>query len=174
MLKLRAARLTLISNDAGLAALQLEDMQAFCRRMEAPAPSAWPPEPFDGGALQWVSAALSADRDGEGWYGWILVDEPGEGAPRRIVGAAALIGRPDDEGEVELGFGILPEARGEGFAGEAIRALKQWALAHGAVRVIVHCDASDDLSLKTLASSGFEDTLTPPYPGVARWAAVAA
>ena len=95
-------------------------------------------------------------------------------ASRRVgVGVAALIGRPDDDGDVELAFGIVPEFRGRGFSGEAVRALAAWAIAHGAARVIVHCDAEDVGATQVLRKNGFADTGEPPYPGVARWALAA-
>ncbi len=96
-----------------------------------------------------------------------------ESSPPRITGAAALIGRPDEEGDVELAFGVTPEFKGYGYSGEAIRALSHWALANGAKRVLAHLDAEDGIVAQTLRTSGFFDTCEPPYPGVARYALAA-
>jgi ribosomal-protein-alanine N-acetyltransferase len=87
-----------------------------------------------------------------------------------LVGIAALIGRPDEDGEVELAFGLLPEFRGRGFGGETVRALAAWAFENQAKRVIAYLDAEDTGAAHTLAREGFADTGEPPYPGVARWA----
>jgi [ribosomal protein S5]-alanine N-acetyltransferase len=168
MLSLQAPRLTLIANDSTLAALQAEDPARFYQKVGALAASSWPPEPFDAEGLQWVRSALQTDPDGEGWYGWVLLADAGEGR-KKLVGAAVLVGRPDFDGEVELGFGVLPEARGQGFAGEAIQTLVDWALSNGASRVVVHFDAADEASKRMLGKNGFIDSGEIPYPGVARW-----
>lgn len=168
MLSMRGERLTLIANDAALAALQVEDLRGFYTRVGAMEASRWPPEPFDAEGLGWVRSSLQTDPDGEGWYGWVLLADGGRGK-KRLVGAAVLVGRPDFDGEVELGFGLLPEARGQGFAGEAVKAIVDWALANGAERIVVHFAAADASSARTLAKCGFVDTYEQPYPGVARW-----
>lgn len=172
MLRLEASRLTLIANDSTLVALQAENVPEFYRRLEAEGASSWPPEPLDGASLQWLRSGLQTDPDGEGWYGWVLVADTGE-ARRRVVGFAILAGRPDFDGEVELGFGLAPEARGQGLAGEAVKVLVEWGLAHGATRVVAHFDAADQSIKNTLSKTGFVDTSEQPYPGVARWALAA-
>ncbi len=168
MLSIQAPRLTLIANDSTLAALQADDPASFYDKVGALAASSWPPEPFDADGLQWVRSALQTDPDGEGWYGWVLLADAGEGR-KKLVGAAVLVGRPDFDGEVELGFGVLPEARGQGFAGEAIQSLVDWALNNGATRVVVHFAAEDESSKKMLSANGFVDSGEIPYPGVARY-----
>ncbi len=168
MLSMQGERLTLIANDALLAKLQVEDLSGFYARVGALEASTWPPEPFDHEGLGWVRSSLQTDPDGEGWYGWVLLAEAEEGR-KRLVGAAVLVGRPDFEGEVELGFGLLPEARGQGYAGEAVKVIVDWALQNGAERIIVHFADVDDASKRTLGDCGFIDTQEKPYPGVARW-----
>ncbi len=173
MLSMQGERLTLIANDAALAELQVENVQGFYERIGALAASSWPPEPFDADGLQWVRSSLQTDPDGEGWYGWILLADTGENR-KRLVGAAVLVGRPDFDGEVELGFGLLPEAKGQGFARDAVKAVVDWALSNGAERIIVHFAKDDDGSARTLGHAGFVDTNETPYPGVARWVLAAA
>ncbi|MFH8990678.1 GNAT family N-acetyltransferase [Streptomyces sp. NPDC017940] len=51
-------------------------------------------------------------------------------ADRRAVGALGYHGAPDDEGWVEVGYSLVPEARGNGYATEALRALTTWSLNH--------------------------------------------
>jgi RimJ/RimL family protein N-acetyltransferase len=45
-----------------------------------------------------------------------------------------LKGPPLEAGEVEIGWGIVPEARGQGFATEASRAVIEWAVSVSKVR----------------------------------------
>ena len=174
MLILTAERLALLALDRDLAALQAGSRTAFFNAIAVMHEPLWPPAPFEIGAFDWAAKNLAHDPDGQGWYGWALLANEGERAPPRLVGIAALIGRPDDDGDVELAFGLLPDFRGRGYGSETIRALVKWAFANGAKRVIVHLDAEDLAAARTLARSGFADTREPPYPGVARWALSAA
>lgn len=174
LLILTAERLALLALDRDLAALQAGSRTAFFNAIAVTHEPLWPPAPFELGALEWSASNLAHDPDGQGWYGWALLANEGERAPPRLVGIAALIGRPDEDGDVELAFGLMPDFRGRGFAQETVRALSAWAFANGAGRVIVHLDAEDAHAAHTLAKSGFADTHSPPYPGVARWALSAA
>lgn len=170
MLILTAERIALLALDADLAALQASSRTAFFNAIAVTHEPIWPPTPFETGAFAWAEQNLRHDPEGQGWYGWVLLANEGERAPPRLVGIAALIGRPDEDGDVELAFGLLPEFRGRGYGGETIRTLATWGFANGAKRVIAHLDAEDLNAAHTLAKQGFTDTREPPYPGVARWA----
>ncbi len=174
MLILTAERMSLLALDHELAALQAASRTAFFNAIAVTHEPVWPPAPFEPAAFAWAEENLAHDPEGQGWYGWALLANEGERAPPRLVGIAALIGRPDEDGEVELAFGLLPEFRGRGYGGETIRALATWGFANGAKRVIAHLDAEDINAASTLAKNGFADTGEPPYPGVARWARSAA
>jgi RimJ/RimL family protein N-acetyltransferase len=174
LLILTAGRLALLAFDRDLAALQASSRAAFFNAIAVTHEPTWPPAPFDTPAFEWAEKNLAHDPEGQGWYGWAILANEGERAPPRILGIAALIGRPDDEtGDVELAFGLLPEFRGRGYGGDTVRALSTWAFANGAKRVIVHLDAEDLNAARALEKSGFADTFEPPYPGVARWALAA-
>jgi RimJ/RimL family protein N-acetyltransferase len=170
LLMLTAERLALLALDRDLAALQAGSRAAFFNAIAVMHEPLWPPAPFEAAAFDWSQKNLAHDPDGQGWYGWALLANEGERSPPRLVGIAALIGRPDEDGDVELAFGLLPEYRGRGYGGETVRALASWAFAQGASRVIAHLDAEDVHAAQTLARSGFNETDGAPYPGVARWA----
>jgi RimJ/RimL family protein N-acetyltransferase len=164
----------LLALDKDLAALQAGSRAAFFNAIAVTHEALWPPAPFETAAFEWAAKNLAHDPEGEGWYGWALLANEGERAPPRIVGIAALVGRPDVDGDVELAFGLLPDFRGRGYGGDTVQALCAWAFANGAKRVVVHLDAEDAGAVHMLQRSGFADTNEPPYPGVARWALAAA
>lgn len=170
LLVVTAKRLALLALDQELAALQASSRTAFFNALAVVHEPVWPPAPFEAGAFAWAERHLAHDPEGQGWYGWALLANEGECSPPRIIGIAALIGRPDDEGDVELAFGLLGEFRGRGYGAETVRALTGWALSNGAQRVISHLDAEDVRGAHTLERNGFVDTGEAPYPGVARWA----
>lgn len=170
MLILSAPRLALLAYDRDLAAIQASSRTAFFNAIAVTHEPVWPPAPFEEAAFDWAVKNLAHDAEGQGWYGWALLANEGELSPPRLVGIAALIGRPDEEGDVELAFGVLPEFKGRGYAAEAVGALSAWAVQNGAARVIVHLDAEDFSAQRTLQQTGFLDTGELSYPGVARWA----
>lgn len=173
LLILTAERLALLALDADLATLQAGSRTAFFNAIAVMHEPLWPPAPFEAASFDWSRKGLAHDPQGQGWYGWALLANEGERSPPRLIGIAALIGRPDEEGDVELAFGLMPEYRGRGYGGETVRTLSAWAFANGARRVIAHLDAEDVHAAATLAKSGFADTGEPPYPGVACWAMAA-
>jgi RimJ/RimL family protein N-acetyltransferase len=173
MLFLNAPRMALLALDADLAQLQASSRTAFFNAIAVTHCPVWPPEPFGDVAVAWSLDNLQADPGAEGWYGWLLLANEGEHKPPSIIGGAALVGRPDLDGDVELVIGVRPEFASRGHEREAALALSRWALANGAKRVLVHFDAEEESAAEMFAASGFEDTREPPYPGVARWALTA-
>ncbi|MFI9393562.1 GNAT family N-acetyltransferase [Streptomyces bauhiniae] len=72
------------------------------------------------------------------------------------VGGIGFHGTPDPEGRVEIGYDLVPEARGHGYATEALRALTQWALARDDVHTITATvDPDNPASERVLARAGF-------------------
>ncbi|MFJ8287318.1 GNAT family N-acetyltransferase [Streptomyces griseoluteus] len=72
------------------------------------------------------------------------------------VGGIGFHGAPDSEGRVEIGYDLVPEARGRGYATEAVRALVDWALARDDVHQIVATVHPDNpASERVLARTGF-------------------
>ncbi|MEU6224668.1 GNAT family N-acetyltransferase [Streptomyces sp. NPDC047042] len=52
----------------------------------------------------------------------------------RAVGGMGFHGAPDEDGKAEVGYDLAEQARGNGYATEALRALAGWALARDDVR----------------------------------------
>ncbi len=88
-------------------------------------------------------------------------DQPGHWGPRHIVlgalavGSIGCFGAPVD-GEAEVGFGLVPDARGRGIATEALRGL---AAATDALDVRLRASVAPDnaASLRLLARCGFSE-----------------
>jgi RimJ/RimL family protein N-acetyltransferase len=54
-----------------------------------------------------------------------------------VIGDCGLHGPPDEEGEVEIGYGLAEPFRGRGYGTELARALSDWVLAQPGVRRVV-------------------------------------
>lgn len=91
--------------------------------------------------------------DGPSGYGaWLaLVPATGE-----LIGSVGFIGRPDDAGVIEIGFGVRERFRRQGYCEEMTRALLDWAQSQPAVRsVTAHCDTTNVASQRVLRRLGF-------------------
>jgi RimJ/RimL family protein N-acetyltransferase len=84
-------------------------------------------------AMQADLVKHAVDRGPFGHFQVVLRDED------LVIGDIGFHAPPDDLGEVSIGFGIVPAARGRGFAREALAALLQWTLQQPEVRT-VHAD----------------------------------
>jgi RimJ/RimL family protein N-acetyltransferase len=71
----------------------------------------------------------------------------------KIIGAAGFHGPPQD-GIVEIGYGIVPSARGRGFATAAARGIIDIARANGAKRAIARTETTNPASMKVLTNVG--------------------
>jgi len=81
-----------------------------------------------------------------------------DGAPR-AVGYLNFHAGPDDEGMVEIGYTLLPEARGQGYAIEAVRAAIDWATSvHGVHRIRASIAPDNERSLHLVTKLGFRQT----------------
>jgi RimJ/RimL family protein N-acetyltransferase len=85
-------------------------------------------------------------------HGVALVDR----TEQVVVGNAAFVGPPNDEGEVELAYGVVPSFEGRGYATQAASALTEFALADDSVNtVIAHTLPESNASTRILEKNGF-------------------
>ncbi|MFJ6793416.1 GNAT family N-acetyltransferase [Streptomyces sp. NPDC091268] len=100
--------------------------------------------------------AVKAREDGThrpGWGAYALVRTE----DRRAIGAMGFHAAPDAEGGAEIGYDLVPSARGRGFATHALKALTAWAFAHPGFTELRAVVAEDNTpSHAVLARAGFE------------------
>ena len=143
---MRTDRLTLVALTPYLA---LEDRAKLGLMLGARVPATWPGADFarmlarlaEGGerASQWAEQTRL-----------ILHEED-----RTLIGETGFHGPPDGSGTVEVGYSIVPDYRGQGFAFEATRALIDEALAWpGVCRVTAACLDDNAASRKVLEKLG--------------------
>jgi RimJ/RimL family protein N-acetyltransferase len=85
-------------------------------------------------------------------FGYYQITRQSDGA---AVGGIGFVGPPAG-GWVEIGYGLIPAARGHGYAGEALFALMAIAGGHGIARLHAHTTHDNIASQRTLAHAGFE------------------
>jgi RimJ/RimL family protein N-acetyltransferase len=137
---LKTERLVLIPCRLELVQALMSDRAEAEALIAASIPAEWPLHDL-AEFLPAYAAMLEADPEVLGYGVWLLI----AAEERELVGDAGFIGRPTD-GEIEIGYSILPAKRGRGYATEATAALLQWGLAREDVTRIVAGCAPDNLS----------------------------
>ena len=108
--------------------------------------------PFEGdvGAVGGFLRATAAF--GEQWpFGYYRIIRLSDGC---AVGGAGFKGPPDGDC-VEIGYGLVPSARGHGYAAEAVSALLTVAADNGLLKVIADTTPDNIASQRTLERAGF-------------------
>lgn len=125
------------------------DLTELSSLLGASVPDDWPPETLVD-AIPFFFSRLAADPASSGWNLWYII------SPDRVLaGSCGFAGRPSD-GEAELGYAVLPDFRGRGYATEAAVALVEWAFAHpGVVRVAAQAEPSNLASVRVLEKARF-------------------
>lgn len=74
----------------------------------------------------------------------------------QMVGDICFKGKPDTDGEIEIGYGIYDDFRRKGYMTEAIRAIAEWAFGQAGVKAIVaETEQANFASHKALQNNGF-------------------
>jgi RimJ/RimL family protein N-acetyltransferase len=135
-----------------LARAEIGDRAAFARGLDAVVPENWPPE-MVADALSFFLDLLERNPGWEGWLGWYAV------AGETLVGSVGFKGPPDEEATVEIGYSVLPQFQGKGYATEMAAALIARAAATGQVRRVVAQTTEENApSRRVLAKLGFVST----------------
>ena len=152
----RTARLELLAATLDLIEAELAGPEALGALLGVPVPASWPPGEYDRDALEFFTSRLVAGGPAAlGWYNWYAITRGADGRRESLVAGAGYLGPPLD-GVVEIGYSVVPEARGRGFATEIVQALAERALAvDGVHKVIAHTLVSNTTSQGVLKRSGF-------------------
>jgi len=74
-----------------------------------------------------------------------------------VIGGASFKGPPDEDGVVEIAYGIVPAYEGQGYATEAASALVTFAVERVDVRMIrAHTMPDGNASMRVLVKAGFQ------------------
>jgi ribosomal-protein-alanine N-acetyltransferase len=146
---MRTKRLTLVALTPPLARAALEDRAQLGRMLGARVPPTWPGADF---ARMLPHIAGGGERASLWPEQTRLIVHEGD---RTLIGETGFHGPPDGSGTVEVGYSIVPDYRGQGFAFEATRALIDHALARPDVsRITAACLEDNVASLRVLEKLG--------------------
>jgi RimJ/RimL family protein N-acetyltransferase len=76
------------------------------------------------------------------------------------IGGVGFHGPPDEDGGVTIGYGLVPSARGKGYASEALCALLAFARGQGVSSVAGDADIGNTASQRVMAAAGMRRVAT--------------
>ncbi len=170
--RIDSPRLSLVAATLGHVEAELAGPLHLAALLGADVPASWPPGEYDRNAQEYFRARLAAASPADaGWFGWYAIAAEPSFATPTLVAAAGFLGPPDADGTAEIGYSVIPEATGRGFATEAVRALGTWAVGNGATRVIAHTTRANEASIAVLVHCGFVEDGPGAETGTIRFVA---
>ena len=101
--------------------------------------------------ILWSLEMTSENIDFEGWGVWLVIEN------KKIIGDIGFKGKPNADGQVEVGYGILPHEQNKGYATESVTALCEWAFKSGQVKkILADCKRDNVPSVQVLKKLGFK------------------
>jgi RimJ/RimL family protein N-acetyltransferase len=169
-LSFRTARLELVAATFELLEAELAGPGALGDMLGVPVPGSWPPGEYDRDALDFFLSRIFMHGPAVvGWYNWYAIRLGADGRREALVAGAGYMGPPMEQ-LVEIGYSVVPEARGRGFATEIVESLVARALAVDTVRtVIAHTLVSNASSQAVLTRAGFRAAGPGAQPGMLRF-----
>lgn len=78
-------------------------------------------------------------------------------ADNRMVGDVCIVGEPNEQGEIEIGYGTYPEFQGQGYMTEIVSGMIEWAKTQPMVRsIIASTDKTNIASFRVLEKCLFQ------------------
>ena len=110
-------------------------------------PIGWPFNREAQQVLPWHLSALERDANQQLWRIRFIINA----ATEALIGSVNLKGPPTERGDIEIGWGLVPEARGRGFATEASKAVIEWAFRMREVRRVTATIPEDNAASQKVA-----------------------
>lgn len=153
--RIHTDRLDLIPATVEILRSDQNDKANLARLLNAHIPADWPPPLLDAETLSAFITILEEERDPFFicWY-WVR-DEPGH-RMRDLIGSGGIASSPCSGDTVAIGYSILDEYQGNGYATEAVRGLIPVIFSMPGIRQIIATTYPDLIgSIRVLEKNGF-------------------
>lgn len=131
------------------------------RLARARASANWPGKALVERAFSASLERIREDPDTRLWGDRLMITREGE---RRIVGSVIFHGKPNENGLVEVGYGVEESWQNQGLATEATRTQVEWALGAPGVRLVMATTPPwHTASIRVLEKSGLARVRTEEH-----------
>lgn len=101
-----------------------------------------------------INKTLQEERIPSGFEFWMIIKKDS----MKVIGDIGFHGKPNEKGEVEVGFGLVKQERGIGFGYEALKTIIGWLESQRSVKVIkADCLLDNEPSKRILEKAGMEE-----------------
>lgn len=113
----------------------------------------WPTEDTKD-ILPIIYESLEKDKIPSGFETWMIVKKDN----MQVIGDIGFHGKPDEKGEVEVGYGLVENERGKGIGFESLKAIIDWVISQKSVKVIkAECLIDNKPSTRILEKVGMKE-----------------
>lgn len=148
----------------------LRSSESLGRALGARVTPTWPHDELDEAVFHFMQTALAEQPDGSDWWMYFVILRDDDWRGPVLVGSAGYKGPPDENGEVEIGYGIVEEYRRRGLASEAARGLVDNAFRRPDVTTVVaETLVGHEASIAILTRCGFRPGGRGSGPGLIRF-----
>lgn len=174
-MQLSSPRLTLLAATPRHLATEMISPQRLGKMLGAVVSAEWPPGEYDRAAMAFFrDRLLTGGRAATGWYAWYAIRRQEGRKPAELIGSAGFFGPPNADGDVEVGYSVVPSCRRQGYASEMTTTLAAHALGRpGVRRVIAHTADGNQASMAVLRRCGFVAIGRGDTPGTQRFELIA-
>ena len=146
-------RLMLVPVTLEITRALLDDNSAAIEKLGIRTDKRWPRRDTKD-VLPTVNRSLEKDKIPSGFEFWMIVKKDS----LRVIGDIGFHGKPNEKGEVEVGFGLVEHERAKGFGSEALAAIMDWLSSQESVKVIkATCLISNEPSARVLQKVGMKE-----------------
>jgi ribosomal-protein-alanine N-acetyltransferase len=162
-------RLSLVPQTTELLSAEINDHVQLAHLLSASVPANWPPESTRD-ALAFFHESVKSSPNQIGWFGWYaVVSHTNDGMPAELVGCGGFMGPPEG-GVVQIGYSVIDQHQGNGYATEIVSALVNWAFSHSdCTLATAETEWANPQSARVLEKNGFDRVESPSTTGGSRF-----
>jgi len=151
---LMTPRLALIAITPDLLAAECSGISPFSDLLGCVIPPAWPPQHWEPHVFDILLAQFARYPEQTAWHRYVALPQPD--GTRLLIGTLGAFWRPETPRECEIGYSILPDWEGMGFATEGVGALLDLIRTDSSMSsVIAHTFPALKGSLRVMEKCGF-------------------
>jgi len=149
-------RLALVAITPEMLRADFSKTPEFSQLIDADVPSTWPSDGWDADAYNYLLTRMEEYPNYRGWSRYIVI-RSNNGDRRTLAGGCGLLGPIELTDDPEIGYGLLSDFQGQGYASEAVAGLLSWIFQHPHVKSVNAQTFPDHAaSLKVLSKGGFQ------------------